>query len=203
MSVRVVPLGIDPMRLRSVTRDPRSFVEDLEEDEPAWFERADRSYFSSQPGYSARMARALMTGERHGEHPRFEGSFSKLVSQHVGQRLESGSWREQDDELMVLLSRWLEIVEAPERLAVETLVQGQSFIAGLVAVGRWFEPEEVDEVDGFFLELEEDARQDALEELDLWDPAPLQKACDELEGWFSECSSRGWGLMLFASYGEE
>ena len=67
MSVRVVPLGIDPMRLRSVTRDPRSFVEDLEEDEPAWFERADRSYFSSQPGYSVRMARALMTGERHGE----------------------------------------------------------------------------------------------------------------------------------------
>ena len=54
MSVRVVPLGIDPMRLRSVTRDPRSFIEDLEEDEPAWFERADRSYFSSQPGYSAR-----------------------------------------------------------------------------------------------------------------------------------------------------
>jgi|GEM_PF-4650640 hypothetical protein len=203
MSIRVIPLGIDPMRLQTVTRDPRSFVEDLEEDEPAWFARADRSYFSSEEGYSARMACALMTGERHGEHPRFEGSFLRLVSQHVGQRLESGSWRDQDDELLLLLSRWLQLVDAPERLAMETLVHGQSFIAGLVAAGGWFEPEEVDEVDGFFLELDEEMRQEALEELDLWDPSLLRKACNELEGWFSECSSRGWGLMLFASYGDE
>lgn len=200
MSVRVIPLGIDLMRLHSVTRAPGTFIEDLEEDEAEWFSRTDRSYFAGESGYSLQMAKALMAGERRGEHPRFEQAFSRLISQHVGQRLENGSWGEQDDELFSLLSRWFQLVDAPAYLSMDTLVHGQSFIAGLAATGRWFEPEEVDDIDGFFLELEEDLREEALEELDLWDPEPLQNACSELEGWFSECSSRGWGLMLFAYY---
>ena len=201
MTSLLSPHGVDPQRLHAVRAHPEEALVALREDDAASLAALDEGFapwLRAHGGASLEVARALLRDEVVA--PALRGlcmELGGLLGQHIGQPLPALAWQEWEEELGAGLDEWLEAVEAPACLRAPRLMDGQRlWPIPEPGTGCFYSPQEVDELDGFFMELEEEEREQAWAQLQRWERRALRPMVAELEGWLAECSSRGWGLWL-------